>query len=157
MLKTFAIVATIFIISISNVDAKPRKKIKITQPKTTINMVVTSNNIPVISQVSNFLGKTARQLGLQPTLWCADFMNMIFGGSNRTAFSYKTRGIPASHGCIGCVAVTRRNGGGHVGIVKAYDKSGNPILISGNHSRKVGIGTYSKNVVVAYRNLNPKG
>jgi uncharacterized protein (TIGR02594 family) len=78
---------------------------------------------------------------------------MLVGGKDRRAISYASRGTPASYGCTNCVAVTHRKGGGHVGIVKGYDVNGNPILISGNHSHKVGIGTYSKNSVVAYRYL----
>ena len=48
-------------------------------------------------------------------------------------------------------AVTTRKGGGHVGVVKGYDTKGNPIMISGNHARRVGIGVYAKNRVIAYR------
>lgn len=156
MLKLFAVIASIFVISISNVEAKPRIKHKNIVNKATINTVVKSNDT-VINKVSSFINSTARQLRLPPTLWCADFMNLIFGGSNRMALSYTSRGTAASHGCIGCVAVTKRRGGGHVGVVKGYDKSGNPILISGNHSNRVGVGTYSKHAVVAYRYVNPKG
>mgnify|MGYP006273664977 CR=1 FL=1 len=104
-----------------------------------------------ISTAMQYLGKNARQLGLPPALWCADFMNMIFGGRDRRAVSYAKRGTPAQHGCVGCVAVTKRKGGGHVGIVKGYDSKGNPILISGNHGRKVGVGKYAKKAVIAYR------
>ena len=106
-----------------------------------------------IAKASNYIGKTAGQLGLPSRLWCADFMNMLFGGRDRRAVSYAQRGSPASHGCVNCVAVTKRKGGHHVGIVKGYDKKGNPILISGNHGRKVGIGTYPKYAVLTYRKI----
>lgn len=132
MLKPFAIITIILSIFVSPAHAA-------------------INNKDPISMASSFLGKTASDLGLPSTLWCADFMNMLFGGSDRTAFSYINRGIKANHGCVNCVAVTKRKGGGHVGIVKGYDKNGNPILISGNHKRRVGVGTYNKNIVVAYR------
>jgi len=111
----------------------------------------TSGSGDLISRAMGFVGSTASQLGLPARLWCADFMNMLVGGKDRRAVSYVSRGSPASYGCTNCIAVTRRNGGGHVGIVKGYDKNGNPILISGNSSRRVGISTYSKNSVIAYR------
>lgn len=106
---------------------------------------------PAIEKARPYIGMNARQLGLPLRLWCADFMNMLFGGKDRRAISYARRGSPASYGCTNCIAVTRRRGGHHVGIVKGYDGRGNPILISGNHGRKVGIGVYSKSVVIAYR------
>ena len=104
------------------------------------------------SRARQYMGMTAGQLGLPRSLWCADFMNKItHSGRDRTAMSYTRRGSPAPYGCTDCVAITRRKGGGHVGIVTGYDSGGNPILISGNHSRRVGVGTYRRGSVVAYR------
>jgi uncharacterized protein (TIGR02594 family) len=132
------VIATIlFLFSVASSDAAPKRKI-------------VSKGDP-ISTAMQFVGNTARQLGLPPALWCADFMNMIFGGSDRRAISYASRGRPAQHGCVGCVVVTKRKGGHHVGIVKGYDTRGNVITVSGNHGRKVGVGKYSKKSVVAYR------
>lgn len=109
----------------------------------------------LIAKASQFIGSTASDLGLPKSLWCADFMNKITGaGNDRTAVSYVNKGRKAEHGCTNCVAVTSRRGGHHVGVVKGYDDSGNPILISGNHGHKVGIGKYSKNKVIAYRYLD---
>lgn len=106
------------------------------------------------SRASQYMGMSAGQLGLPRSLWCADFMNKItHSGKDRTAMSYARRGSPAPYGCTDCVAVTRRRGGGHVGIVTGYDGNGNPILISGNHSHRVGVGTYRRGSVVAYRYL----
>ena len=113
----------------------------------------TSGSGDLISRAMNYVGSTGPQLGLPSRLWCADFMNMLVGGKDRRAVSYASRGSPAPYGCTNCVAVTSRKGGGHVGIVKGYDSKGNPILVSGNHSHKVGIGTYSKTSVIAYRYL----
>jgi uncharacterized protein (TIGR02594 family) len=136
-MRTLIIVA-VFIMSIAT-DSNAATKKKVV------------NSGDPISTAMQYLGKNARQLGLPPALWCADFMNMIFGGRDRRAVSYAKRGAPAQHGCVGCVAVTKRKGGGHVGIVKGYDSKGNPILISGNHGRKVGLGKYAKKAVIAYR------
>lgn len=105
----------------------------------------------LINKASTYVGANARQLGLPARLWCADFMNMLVGGRDRRAISYARRGAPAKYGCVNCVAVTTRRGGHHVGIVKGYDSRGNPIMISGNHNRRVGIGVYARNRVIAYR------
>lgn len=105
----------------------------------------------LVERASKHVNATARQLGLPRSLWCADFINMLVGGNDRRAISYASRGIPAKAGCVGCVVVTTRARGYHVGIVTGYDKNSNPITISGNHGHKVGYGTYSKHRVVAYR------
>lgn len=105
----------------------------------------------LIASASRYMGASAYQLGLPARLWCADFMNMLVGGTDRRAISYAERGRPAYHGCVNCVAVTKRRGGHHVGVVKGYDSNGNPIIISGNHNRRVGVGVYARNRVVAYR------
>ena len=105
----------------------------------------------LIGKASKYMGSNASQLGLPHRLWCADFMNKIVGGVDRRAISYARRGRPASYGCINCVVITKRNKGHHVGIVKGYDFRGNPITISGNHNRRVGVGVYARNRVIAYR------
>jgi uncharacterized protein (TIGR02594 family) len=105
------------------------------------------------SRAEQYVGKTAGQLGLPKSLWCADFMNMLVGGTDRRAISYARRGTPARHGCVDCVAVLPRRGGNHVGVVSGYDSAGNPIIISGNHNRQVGVGVYSKHRVIAYRHI----
>jgi uncharacterized protein (TIGR02594 family) len=121
------------------------------QPAPTFNYFGASG---LASRAYKYIGANAHQLGLPSRLWCADFMNMITrSGWSRSAFSYLSRGRPAPYGCTDCVAVTTRKGGGHVGIVTGYDGRGNPVLISGNHGRRVGVGTYSKFAVVAYRYL----
>ena len=106
----------------------------------------------LIAKAESLMGFTARQLGLPPNFWCAYFLNKLtHSGNDGTAKSYLHRGTPAKAGCVGCVAITSRKGGGHVGIVEGYDPHGNPILISGNHGRKVGRGVYAKKSVLGYR------
>lgn len=107
----------------------------------------------LVERASKHLGATARDLGLPRSLWCADFINMLVGGKDRRAISYASRGTPASYGCVGCVVVTGRRHGEHVGIVKGYDPAGNLVVISGNHGNRVAIGTYSRNRVIAYRHV----
>lgn len=99
-----------------------------------------------------YLGRSARELGLPRSLWCADFVNMLLGRrhASRVARSYARYGRPAAPGCVGCIAVLRRRGGGHVGIVEGW-KKGNPIVISGNHNDRVGEGVYPRARLVALR------
>lgn len=99
--------------------------------------------------------------GTNPTrknsLWCADFMNLVLAQSgaktsnSSMARSFASYGTRLSGPQIGAIAVlSRGKRGGHVGIVKGIDARGNPIIISGNHGRRVGEGTYPRNRVIAY-------
>ena len=99
--------------------------------------------------------------GTNPTrkrsLWCADFMNLVLSQSgmksskSSMARSFASYGTRLSGPQIGAIAVlSRGKRGGHVGIVKGIDARGNPIIISGNHGRRVGEGTYPRNRVIAY-------
>ena len=148
--KVFIAILFVAIFSYS-ADAKPRRSVK--KPPAQITKVVDyKGGTDLISMASRFVGQTARQIGLPPTLWCADFVNMLTkSGSDRTAKSYLHRGKPAQAGCTNCVVVLSRKGGGHVGIVKGYDRSGNPILISGNHGNRVAVSAYPKSRVIGYR------
>jgi uncharacterized protein (TIGR02594 family) len=102
-----------------------------------------------------------KYIGTNPTkrskLWCATFMNMVLarvgypGTGSDAARSFASYGRRIHEPKIGAIAVlTRGKNGGHVGIVTGLDKQGNPIILSGNHGRKVGIGVYPRRRVVAY-------
>ena len=99
--------------------------------------------------------------GTNPTrknsLWCADFMNLVLAQSgaqtskSSLARSFASYGTRLSGPQVGAIAVlSRGKRGGHVGIVKGIDARGNPIIISGNHGKRVGEGTYPRNRVIAY-------
>ena len=99
--------------------------------------------------------------GTNPTrknsLWCADFMNLVLSQSgmkssnSSMARSFASYGRRLSGPQVGAIAVfARGKRGGHVGIVKGIDARGNPIIISGNHGKRVGEGTYPRNSVIAY-------
>lgn len=107
------------------------------------------------SRAETYLGQTARQLGLPPSLWCADFMNMLLGGGtgSRRADSFRTYGSAAAHGCTDCIAVIApcHSKRWHVGVVAGYDANGNTVIVSGNHNRRVGKGVYPRRCVRAYR------
>jgi uncharacterized protein (TIGR02594 family) len=102
-----------------------------------------------------------KYMGTNPTarsrLWCATFMNMVLartgyaGTGSDAAKSFASYGKRINEPRIGAIAVlTRGKKGGHVGIVTGIDASGNPIIISGNHGRRVGEATYSRSRVIAY-------
>lgn len=110
---------------------------------------------------SNVVSEARRYLGTNPTgrtaLWCANFMNMVLqrsghqtSGSNM-ASSFASYGRRVSGPQVGAIAVmSRGKRGGHVGVVSGIDANGNPIIISGNHNRRVAEATYPRGRVYAY-------
>lgn len=108
------------------------------------------------------LVKEARKyIGTNPTdrkrLWCATFMNLVltnlgYPGTNSDAaksFAYYGRRISKPE--VGAIAVlTRGKRGGHVGVVSGVDANGNPVIISGNHNKRVGVAVYPRSRVIAY-------
>ena len=101
-----------------------------------------------------------RWLGTNPTsrrsLWCGAFMNFVLertghhGTGSDLARSFASAGQRVSGPQIGAIAVMARRGGGHVGVVSGGDGNGNPIIISGNHGRKVAESVYARGRVYAY-------
>lgn len=116
---------------------------------------------PIAGFGSSLVAQARSYLGTNPTgmsaLWCARFMNMVLEKSGRRgtgsnmarSFADYGRRVPGPQ--VGAIAVmSRGRGGGHVGIVSGVDKSGNPIIISGNHNRKVGESVYPRGRIYAY-------
>jgi uncharacterized protein (TIGR02594 family) len=111
--------------------------------------------------VSGIVAEARRYIGSNPTgrsaLWCARFMNMVLersghqGSGSDMARSFASYGQRLSGPQVGAIAVmSRGKRGGHVGVVSGIDASGNPIIISGNHGRRVAESTYSRGRVYAY-------
>ena len=108
---------------------------------------------------SDVVSEARRYLGGNPTgrssQWCGAFMDMVLkrtghkGGGN-LAFAYAKYGTRISGPQIGAIAVMPRKGGGHVGVVSGIDSAGNPIIISGNHNRKVAESVYPRGRITAY-------
>lgn len=91
-----------------------------------------------------------------PHLWCGCYLRKLVGIADESlnvALNWMRVGTPASHGCTNCVAVMKRRGGGHVGMVKGYDSSGNPIILSGNHGGRIAVAVYPARRIIAYRNI----
>jgi uncharacterized protein (TIGR02594 family) len=110
---------------------------------------------------SGLVAQARRYLGSNPTgmsaAWCARFMNMVLEKSGRRgtgsnmARSFAGYGRRVAGPQVGAIAVMARGrGGGHVGIVSGIDKSGNPVIISGNHNRRVGEAVYPRGRIYAY-------
>ena len=102
-----------------------------------------------------------KYMGTNPTdrtrLWCATFMNFVlakvgYAGTNSDAAkSFAGYGRRISEPQVGAIAVlTRGKNGGHVGVVSGIDSHGNPIIISGNHNKRVGEAVYARSRVIAY-------
>ena len=107
------------------------------------------------------VSEARKYMGTDPTdrkrLWCATFMNMVlakagYNGTNSDAAkSFAQYGRRISEPRVGAIAVlTRGKKGGHVGVVSGIDATGNPIIISGNHNKRVGESVYPRSRVIAY-------
>ena len=111
---------------------------------------------------SNLVAEARRYIGSgNPTdrasLWCARFMNMVLersghkGTCSDMARSFASYGQRVSGPQVGAIAVmSRGRRGGHVGVVSGIDAKGNPIVISGNHGRRVAEASYSRGRIYAY-------
>ena len=110
---------------------------------------------------SGIVDEARRYIGGNPTgrgsLWCGRFMNMVLERSGRRgtgsdmARSFASYGQPISGPQVGAIAVmSRGRRGGHVGIVSGIDANGNPVIVSGNHNRKVAESVYPRGRIYAY-------
>jgi uncharacterized protein (TIGR02594 family) len=102
-----------------------------------------------------------KYLGTNPTdrkrLWCATFMNFVLenvgypGTNSHAARSFAQYGERIAKPEVGAIAVlTRGKRGGHVGVISGVDAHGNPVIISGNHNKRVGESVYPRSRVIAY-------
>ena len=117
--------------------------------------------LPATSAGTSIVAEARRWLGKNPTdrasLWCARFMNFVLGRlglpgtASDVAKSFASYGTKLAGPKIGAIAVmTRGKTGGHVGVVSGFDKSGDPIIISGNYSRRVAEAVFARSRVIAY-------
>ena len=109
---------------------------------------------------SGLVSEARRYLGGNPTgrarLWCARFLNMVLkrtghrGTGSDAAASFAHYGQRVSGPEVGAIAVMRRRGGGHVGIITGVDAHGDPIMISGNNGNRVREAPVSRGRIYAY-------
>jgi len=112
------------------------------------------------AELGALIVEARRHLGTNPTtrarLWCARFMNFVLqrtgyrGTGSDLAMSFAKYGHQISRPRVGAIAVMRRKGGGHVGIVTAVPGKGRIVLLSGNDGRRVRERVRSTRNVVAY-------
>lgn len=108
---------------------------------------------------NGLVAEARKYIGTNPTgrgsLWCGAFMDLVLkrtghkGGGN-LAKAYANYGTRVSGPQIGAIAVMRRRGGGHVGVVSGIDANGNPIIVSGNHNHTVAESVYPRSRITAY-------
>ena len=108
---------------------------------------------------NSLVSEARKYIGTNPTgrssLWCGAFMDLVLkrtghpGGGN-LASAYANYGTRVSGPQVGAIAVMRRGGGGHVGVVSGIDPNGNPIIISGNHNRTTAESVYPRSRITAY-------
>jgi uncharacterized protein (TIGR02594 family) len=118
--------------------------------------------LATVGAVPALVAEARRYIGTNPTdrkrLWCARFMNFVLaklgyaGTDSDAAKSFAYYGRRISEPRVGAIAVlSRGRNGGHVGVVSGIDAKGDPIIISGNHTRTgVGEGVYARSRVIAY-------
>ena len=107
----------------------------------------------LVAEARRYLGKP-NPTGLKE-LWCGAFVDLVlkrlgYKGGGNLASAYARYGTRVPGPQIGAIAVMTRVGGGHVGIVSGFDSKGRPIIISGNHQRRVAEVVYPAGRIYAY-------
>ena len=111
------------------------------------------------SVARRYLNKTAADLRLPRSLWCADFTNLVRKEAgfrpvpSRHARDQVKGGQRISTPVIGAIVVLSRGRSwrsGHTGIVSGLTPGGDPVVISGNHNRRVAEAVYPRSRVIAY-------
>lgn len=104
----------------------------------------------LVQRARQYVGDTAREVGVRKTLWCSAFLRKVAGDApgidDRAASWLKRPRVRAQVGAI-VVLSSRRT---HVGVVSGFDANGNPVVISGNHGNRVAEATYPRSRVIAY-------
>lgn len=114
--------------------------------------------VPTSFGYSSLVERARSYIGTNPTgsrsLWCGKFMAIVAPGAaakvRNPAWARAWASLPKTQAQIGAIAVMGRRGGGHVGIVSGFDRSGNPIIVSGNNRGAVREGAYPASRVIAY-------
>lgn len=107
----------------------------------------------VVAEARRYLGGNPTSL---PSLWCARFMNMVLqhagfhGTGSDMAASFAHYGQRVSGPQVGAIAVMKRRGGGHVGIISGIDSRGQLRMISGNSHNRVREATVSRAHIYAF-------
>lgn len=160
-LSTALVGAAIFALSFSAAEARPRHhhharvaKINVTTPQEQSFFggfqSGISAGVGVVGRARQFIGESAREVGVRSTLWCSAFLRKITGAQDvdDRALSWEKHQHIAPQ--VGAVVTMGRSGGGHVGVVSGFTKTGDPIVISGNHGGRVREFVYSRHRIRAW-------
>lgn len=92
------------------------------------------------------------------TPWCGSFVAGVMTECNIAspknpwaALNWATWGTALKNPIVGAVAVKRRKGGGHVGIVVGADQHGNLWILGGNQGDAVTIRLYPRDAFFTFR------
>jgi hypothetical protein len=88
-----------------------------------------------------------------PTLWCGCWLALELFNRHTPELWLAANWLkfPRTNPEPGAVAIiTRKKQIAHVGVVVGFSKEGNPIIRSGNHNGRVGVGMYPASSVLAY-------
>jgi uncharacterized protein (TIGR02594 family) len=96
-----------------------------------------STGSDVVNRARSYIGATAHEVGVRSTLWCSAFLRKVTGASgvDERALSWESHQHITPQ--VGAIVTMGRRGGGHVGVVSGFTKSGDPIVISGNSGNRV--------------------
>lgn len=91
------------------------------------------------------------------TPWCAAFVSAMLeltgipSAKSGWALDYANYGKKLSGPAVGCIAVFRRKGGGHVGFVVGRTKNDQLVMLGGNQDDEVKLSIYDEDKAIAYR------
>jgi uncharacterized protein (TIGR02594 family) len=164
-LSTALVGAAIIALSFSAAEARPRHhhhhhhharvaKINVTAPQEQSFFggfqSGISAGVGVVDRARQFIGESAREVGVRSTLWCSAFLRKVTGANDvdDRALSWEKHQHIAPQ--VGAVVTMGRRGGGHVGVVSGFTAKGDPIVISGNHGGRVREAVYSRSRIRAW-------
>ncbi|MEH2517529.1 uncharacterized protein (TIGR02594 family) [Bradyrhizobium sp. AZCC 1610] len=104
----------------------------------------------LVAKARQYIGATAREVGVRSTLWCSAFLRKLTGASgvDDRAISWENKRHIAPQ--VGAIVTMGRRGGGHVGVVSGFTPKGDPIVISGNHRNRVAETVYKRSRIRAW-------
>ena len=120
-----------------------------------INRLGGTVRLPQAVSSDRLVNEASRYMGGNPTgwarVWCGKFAELVVravGGKipPNPAVARSWASLPRTSPRIGAIAVMPH----HVGFVSGFDGRGNPIIVSGNHGHRVGVGVYSRSRIIAY-------
>jgi uncharacterized protein (TIGR02594 family) len=105
----------------------------------------------VVQKARQYIGATAREVGVRSTLWCSAFLRKITGASGVDDRAVSWESKPRVAPQVGAIVTMGRRGGGHVGVVSGFTRKGDPIVISGNSTgRRVTEHAYPRSRIRAW-------